>query len=94
MTLNLVVVTGEIKFIAYDDREGSITKGIFGTITLSRENYFRLTVPPKVWMSFKGLEEENILLNLANLTHNPNEALNIDLNEIAESRRLVSLLNP
>lgn len=83
MTMNLIVITGEIKFIAYDDRESSQTKKSFGTVTLSRNNYFRLTVPPKVWVSFQGLGSENILLNIANLTHNPNEAVNIELDEIA-----------
>ncbi|EMY69465.1 dTDP-4-dehydrorhamnose 3,5-epimerase family protein [Leptospira vanthielii] len=82
MTMNLVVIKGEIKFVAYDDREGSITINSFGAISLSRNNYFRLTIPPKLWVSFQGLAEENVLLNLANLTHEPDESVNLDLNAI------------
>ncbi len=33
-------------------------------------------------MAFKGIGEYNITLNLSNIEHNPNEAVNIDLNEI------------
>jgi dTDP-4-dehydrorhamnose 3,5-epimerase len=33
-------------------------------------------------MAFKGIGEFNILLNLANIEHEPSEAINIDINEI------------
>jgi dTDP-4-dehydrorhamnose 3,5-epimerase len=33
-------------------------------------------------MAFRGIGEYNVLLNLANIEHDPNEAVNIDLNEI------------
>ena len=34
-TLNLVVVQGAVRFVLYDDREGSVTKGQFAEVTLS-----------------------------------------------------------
>lgn len=37
MTLNIVVPVGAIKFVIYDDREGSTTKGEFEEIILSIE---------------------------------------------------------
>jgi len=77
MTLNLVVPIGVIKFVVYDEN----TKEFF-SITLSQNNYQRLTVKPNVWMAFRGIDENNMLLNLASIEHDPNEAVNRELNEI------------
>ncbi|MBD3840069.1 MAG: WxcM-like domain-containing protein, partial [Epsilonproteobacteria bacterium] len=77
MTLNLVVPVGEIKFVVYDEE----TKEFFST-TLSQNNYQRLTVKQNLWMAFQGVGEYNMLLNLASIEHNPNEAINIDLSDI------------
>ena len=47
MTLNLVVPVGMVKFIIYDDREGSMTYGKFEEVTLSPDSrYYRLTIAP------------------------------------------------
>lgn len=75
MTLNLVVVSGEIEFVVYDGTD-------FFTTRLSHDNYQRLTVKPGLWVAFRGIGEHNMLLNLANLEHDPKEAINIDLSEI------------
>lgn len=75
MTLNLVVVSGEIEFVVHDEN------GFF-TTRLSHGNYQRLTVKPGLWVAFRGIGESNMLLNLANLEHDPKEALNIELSEI------------
>lgn len=77
MTLNLVVPVGEIKFVVYDEE----TKDFF-SVKLSQNNYQRLTVKPNIWMAFQGVGEYNMLLNLASIEHNPNEAITIDLSEI------------
>ncbi|MBF0238677.1 MAG: dTDP-4-dehydrorhamnose 3,5-epimerase [SAR324 cluster bacterium] len=75
MTLNLVVPVGAIKFVLYDDRPDSPSTRSFFSIHLSRSNYHRLTVPPMIWMGFQGVgPEENLLLNIANLPHDPVEA--------------------
>jgi len=50
---------------------------------LSQENYQRLTVEPGVWLAFKGLEKNNILLNMASIEHNPKESVNLSLDEIS-----------
>lgn len=73
MTLNLVVVTGAIEFVIYDGDS-------FFNVKLSKKNYQRLTVKPNLWLAFRGLDNENILLNLASIEHNPNESENVDLN--------------
>lgn len=75
MTLNLVVPVGEIKFVMYDDRQESSTCGKISEITLSRSNYQRLTIPLMIWMGFKGLGKGlNMLLNVTNIPHDPDEA--------------------
>ncbi len=78
MTLNLIVVSGEIEFVVYNDK----TKEFFST-KLSSQNYQRLTLQPNLWMAFRGLGENNMLLNIASIEHDPNEAINIDLKEIS-----------
>ena len=69
-------------FVIYDDREGSTTKGQYFDVTLSADNYARLTVTPGLWMAFQGVGEEvNMLLNMASIEHNSDEAINCDLSE-------------
>lgn len=75
MTLNLVVPIGEIEFIVYNEKE-------FFTVKLSSKNYQRLTVQSGLWMAFRGIGESNMLLNLASLEHDPEEAINQPLDAI------------
>ncbi len=77
MTLNLVVPIGEIEFVVYSEEAKE-----FFSVKLSQDNYQRLTVKPGLWMAFKGLGRYNMLLNLANMEHEPNEAINIPFDEI------------
>jgi len=81
MTLNIIVPSGEIQFAMFDDRNKNEER--LQNIVLSLNNYCRLTVPPMVWMAFKGLgHEKSLLLNIANIPHNPNESESKKLNEI------------
>jgi len=77
MTLNLVVICGEIEFVIYNEN----TEDFFEVI-LSHENYQRLTIFPGIWVAFRGLNDKNMLLNLANLPHDPLESENIAISEI------------
>lgn len=77
MTLNIVVPLGNIEFVVYDEN----SKEFFST-KLSHNNYQRLTVKAGLWMAFKGLDKYNMLLNLASIEHDPNEAINIGIEEI------------
>lgn len=85
MTLNIVVLVGVIKFVIYDDREGSASYGRFEEIILSIEtNYQRLTVDPGLWMAFYGIGEGvSMLMDIIPEPHDPTEASKVDLNEIA-----------
>ena len=74
MTLNVVVPIGAIRFVVFDDRKNSATQDTFFEIHLSKENYFRLTVSPGLWVGFQGIsKKENILLNIADIEHDRNE---------------------
>ena len=72
MTLNLITIMGEIEFVVYDGNS-------FFNVKLSKENYQRLTVRPGLWIAFRGLGDENILLNLANVEHNENESKTVKI---------------
>jgi dTDP-4-dehydrorhamnose 3,5-epimerase len=79
MILNLVVPCGKIRFVIYDDRHDSSTRGKIDEVNLSRQNYQRLTIPPMVWFGFKGLGDGlNILMNVSNIPHDPAEYDKID----------------
>lgn len=77
MILNLIVPVGEIKFVVYDD-----CKEEFYNINISQKNYQRITIKAGLWVAFQGIANQNILLNLSNIEHNPDEAININLDEI------------
>ena len=74
MTLNYTVPQGAIKFVLYDDRSGSPTKGEVQEIFLGPDNYSRVTVPPMVWNGFKGIGAVTaIVANCASIAHDPDE---------------------
>lgn len=75
MTLNIIVPIGAIRFVLFDDRLGSLSFGIFEEHKLSLKNFIRLTIPPMIWVAFQGLGiGQNLLLNVADLSHEPNES--------------------
>ena len=85
MTLNIIVPVGKIKFVVYDDREGSVTNGKFQEIILSPENnYQRLTLAPGLWMAFQGMSENiSMLMDIIPEPHDPNEADRKNIEEIS-----------
>lgn len=74
MTLNYAVPHGRIKFVLYDDREGSATRGEVQEIFLGPDNYQLVTVPPMIWNGFKGVGTEvAVVANCATICHDPDE---------------------
>ena len=68
MTLNFVVPLGTV-FFAFIDEEGAVREEIIGG-----NRYVRLTVPPGIWFGFMGVgNEENLVLNIASIPHDPSE---------------------
>lgn len=83
-TLNIVVPLGSIRFVIYDDRDGSSTKGQFEDIVISvKDNYKRLTVAPGLWMAFQGIGDGiSMLMDVIPETHDPDESDKKDIHEI------------
>mgnify|MGYP001172312743 CR=1 FL=1 len=80
MTLNLVVPVGKIVFNFIDYRDKSSTKNEKNIILMSKEDYFRLTIPPNILFAFRGIENnQNMLVNIADIEHDPNESIKEDL---------------
>ena len=69
MTMNLVVPVGRVKFVFYSEE-----KNIFEEYIIGENNYNRLTVNPLLWFGFQGMDEgKNLVMNIANIEHDPNE---------------------
>jgi dTDP-4-dehydrorhamnose 3,5-epimerase len=82
ITLNLIVPVGEVTFVIYDERKKSRSNSKFFEVELSLSNYQRLTVPPELWIAFKGKNNNtNIILNIADMEHDPDEIERLDLDQ-------------
>jgi dTDP-4-dehydrorhamnose 3,5-epimerase len=79
MTLNYAVISGMIKLVLYDDREGSVSKGSLMELFIGEENYSLVKIPPLVWNGFKGIgTKPAIVANCATLPHSPDEIVRLD----------------
>ena len=82
MTLNLIVPVGSVLFCFMDFRDKSNTLNETCKIILSKEPYFRLTVPPGIWFGFKGVSNGlNLICNVADMPHEPHEVIRKDIDE-------------
>lgn len=76
MTMNLVVPIGKVKFVFFSNNN-------FNEITLSQDNYKRITVPPNIWFGFMGIAAcDSLILNIADIIHDADEVKRKELNEI------------
>jgi len=79
MILNYAVPHGHIKFVLYDDRPDSPTRGELQEIFLGPDNYCLVTVPPMVWNGFKGIGKDMaIVANCATIPHDAEEIDRLD----------------
>jgi dTDP-4-dehydrorhamnose 3,5-epimerase len=79
MTLNYVCVSGRIKLVLYDDREGSPTRGEVMERFLGPDDYSLVQVPPGVWNGFKGMgQEAAIVANCSTHPHDPTRSIRLD----------------
>lgn len=78
---NFCVPHGKIKFVIYDNRKNSVTRGNVQEFILdNNENYFLLSLPSNLWYSFKGIGKEySLLANIINFPHSKEEAENLPL---------------
>jgi len=79
MVLNYAAVTGMIKLVLYDDREGSHSKGEVQELFIGEENYCLVRIPTLVWNGFKGIgTKPAIVANCATLPHDASEIQRLD----------------
>jgi len=84
MILNFAVPHGRVKFVLYDDRPQSKTRGEVMEILVGNENYCLVTVPAMIWSGFKGVGPEMaIVANCASIPHDPQEIERRDPFDIA-----------
>lgn len=73
MTLNLVVPIGEVHF-SFELDNGNILE-----LSISPNNYKRITVRPNTWFCFENKgNEDAMLLNFADIHHQENEVIRRD----------------
>ena len=78
MTCNLIVPQGKVRFVFFD--ENIVTNKI---IDIGVDNYCRITVKPKTWFGFKGLNSpSSLILNISDIPHNPKEIERKEINSI------------
>src|SRR5438309_1019066 len=78
MTLNYAVVSGMIKLVLYDDREGSPTRGVLQEMSTGEDNYVLITVPPGIWNGFKAIgARPATVANSPTNQRNPGETVRI-----------------
>ena len=81
ITLNLIVPRGNVRFVLHDDRGG---RSDFVNYRIGEDNYARLTVPPGLWMAFRGEGPGvSLILDITNGEHDPSEADSRDLHVFA-----------
>jgi dTDP-4-dehydrorhamnose 3,5-epimerase len=79
MVLNYAVPHGRIKFVLFDPRPESPTRGEVQEIFMGPDNYVLVTVPPMVWNGFKGIGTEMaIVANCSSISHDPDEIDRLD----------------
>ena len=69
MTMNLVVPIGTVRFVFCD-----LLNHSFREEQIGESSYARITVPAKIWFGFQGMSvKPSLILNVANLPHDPAE---------------------
>tara|TARA_B100000073_G_C23731277_1_gene570870 strand:- start:2001 stop:2414 length:414 start_codon:yes stop_codon:yes gene_type:complete len=77
MTLNLIVISGAIKFVFFNGKE-------FREIKTNSCSLKRIIVPPKVWYGFKGeYSSDSNILSLTNLIFKEEELERRNVEEIS-----------
>ena len=81
MTMNVVVPVGQVRFVFRCINTDGVEE--FRVVDIGVGHYARLTVPPGTWFGFQGLHTpQSLLLNIANIPHDPNEVDHLALTDI------------
>ncbi len=79
MTQNMAVPMGRVRFVLYDDRPDSPTRGTLAAYELGRpDNWGFLRIPPCVWYGFAGVAQSaSLVVNCPDMAHDPEESRRI-----------------
>ena len=81
MTMNVVVPVGQVRFVFRCVNADGIEE--FRVEEIGMDRFVRITVPPCIWFGFQGLyTPQSLLLNIANIPHEPNEVERLALTDI------------
>jgi len=74
LSMHLAVPVGSVRFVLFDPREDSPTRGAILDHEIGGENYQLLSVPNGIWMTFGNRHSEFALVaNCATEPHDPDE---------------------
>lgn len=78
MTANIIVPVGSVKIVCSETFTGPFKEFILD----AESKYSRITIPPDLWFGLKGLgEKASLLVNVANMVHDPSEVQGLDINQ-------------
>ena len=78
-TLNYAVVSGMVKLVLYDQREGSPTRSELQEIFIGEDNYCLVRIPPGIHNGYKTYgSKPAIVANCATEPHDPDEMSRLD----------------
>lgn len=81
MTMNVVVPVGRVRFVFHVQDSDAYRVEDIGV-----DRYARVTVPPGIWFGFQGLGESlNLILNIADVAHDPAEVDRLPISDIKYS---------
>jgi len=82
ITQNINLPIGRLKLVLFDNRLDSPSAGKLEIHILGRpDNYYLITIPPMIWYGFQCISAMSALIvNCANLPHDPDESEIADLN--------------
>lgn len=82
MTMSCAVPMGKVRFVLFDDREGSPSKGRVMEIMTGADDYALITIPPGIWNGFQGVGPGTALVaNCADIPHDPTESARLEPND-------------
>jgi len=74
VTANYACILGAVRFVMYDARDSSPTRGKLVEAVIGPDNYALIVVPPGVWNGFHGLGAPfSIVASCATEAYNPDE---------------------
>lgn len=80
----LAVLVGSVRFVLFDDREESPTRGQHADVVIGENSHHLLTVPTFVWYAFENVGNELAVVgNCSSLPHDPGES---DRRELSDAR--------